>query len=170
MTTTINLTQHTATPEQGCTEVRNKEFLKALLTFNEIPTKSAMEARAAAICFLAAETLGEMPEKAMIGGAPFFMSTLEKALKERGVQPVYAFSRRESVEEIQEDGSVIKKNVFKHICFVEAEYKENGHLMAAAPELYEALEMLVSNSSVQVAQPNDCEIAEKALAKARGES
>lgn len=119
--TIINLTQHQATPEQGCIEVGRKDHLKELLTFVEIPSKQEMEDRAEMILFMIEETLGEMPEKAMIGGAPFFMSTLEKALKERGVTPVYAFSQRESVEEVQEDGTVVKRNVFKHIGFVEAE-------------------------------------------------
>jgi hypothetical protein len=57
-------------------------------------------------------------DAAMIGGAPFFMSTLEKTLKEYGIKPLYAFSKRESVEE-NENGIIIKKSIFKHIGFVE---------------------------------------------------
>ena len=42
-------------------------------------------------------------------------------------------------------------------------------LMAASQDLYAALEAFVNNSSVQVNQPYECERAEAALAKARGE-
>ena len=59
-------------------------------------------------------------EAAMIGGAPFFMSALEAALKERGVRAVHAFSRRESGEERLPDGSVRKTQVFRHAGWVEA--------------------------------------------------
>ena len=45
----------------------------------------------------------------------------------------------------------------------------NISLIAAAPDLYEALEAFVNNSSVQVNNPVECERAEIALAKARGE-
>ena len=55
---------------------------------------------------------------AMIGGAPWMMSALEGALLDAGVQPVYAFSVRESVEQVQPDGSVRKVNVFRHVGFV----------------------------------------------------
>lgn len=57
--------------------------------------------------------------KVMIGGAPFFTASLEHALKEKGIQPVYAFSKRVSTEIQQKDGSVEKVNVFKHLGFVE---------------------------------------------------
>ena len=47
------------------------------------------------------------------------MSSLEKHLKINNIQPMYAFSVRESIEVVNDDGSVTKKNVFKHIGFVE---------------------------------------------------
>ena len=56
----------------------------------------------------------------MIGGAPFLMAPLESKLIEFGLDPVYAFSRRESVETVQDDGSVRKTTVFNHIDFVPA--------------------------------------------------
>ena len=59
----------------------------------------------------------------MIGGAPFFMSALERALLDVGITPLYAFSIRESVEKAAEDGTVTKINVFKHVGFVEANLK-----------------------------------------------
>ena len=33
---------------------------------------------------------------------------------------LYAFSVRESVESVEPDGSLVKKNVFRHLGFVEA--------------------------------------------------
>jgi len=118
----LNLTQHRATPKQVAAGVwelpaEDKEWVRGLLTFEEPPTRSELRRRARLLA-LFAEAAGA--EKAMIGGAPFFMSTLEKALKEVGVQPVYAFSRREVVEEPQPDGSVKKGAVFRHLGFVEA--------------------------------------------------
>ena len=55
----------------------------------------------------------------MIGGAPFLMGALESELKNRGIQPMYAFSVRDSVEKQNPDGSVTKQNVFKHAGFIE---------------------------------------------------
>ena len=54
----------------------------------------------------------------MIGGAPFLMGALESALLDYGITPVYAFSKRESVEEVQKDGSVKKINIFRHAGFI----------------------------------------------------
>lgn len=50
------------------------------------------------------------------------------------------------------------------ICHGEA----NARLISAAKELYSALEGFVSNSSAQVSLPDECELAERALAKALG--
>jgi hypothetical protein len=55
----------------------------------------------------------------MIGGAPYLMGALEKALRECGFTPVYAFSKRESIDQPQPDGSVRKVAVFRHLGFVE---------------------------------------------------
>ena len=50
--------------------------------------------------------------KAMIGGAPFLMPTLERELRAVGIIPLYAFSKREAVED-PETGA--KTSVFRHI-------------------------------------------------------
>lgn len=55
----------------------------------------------------------------MIGGAPFLMPVLDKALRNYGHRPIYAFSKRESVEKTNPDGTVVKTSVFKHAGFVE---------------------------------------------------
>lgn len=86
----LNLTQHTATPEQitaGVTDLpaAQQAQLHALLTFDDLPTAADIADRAAAIA-----------------------------------EPVYAFSRRESVERTGENGQVLKTAVFRHIGFIEA--------------------------------------------------
>ncbi len=130
----LNLTQHQATAEQiaaGVEDMHEKESekLKKLLTFDEIPSEDGILNRARAIAFLAASQNFAVCDDdeavkpythAMIGGAPFLMSALESCLLDDFLTPVYAFSQRQSVEELQEDGSVKKVNVFKHAGFVPA--------------------------------------------------
>lgn len=53
----------------------------------------------------------------MIGGAPFFMRYLEVALLDQSVEPVYAFTCRET-KEITVDGGLQKTSVFRHVGFV----------------------------------------------------
>lgn len=118
----LNLTQHAASPEQkraGVVDLpaEKQAHLRLLLTFDAVPSIEEMQDRAEVI---ASELASGAERQAMIGGAPFFMRHLEDALHSWGIQPVYAFSRRESVEEVQTDGSVTKRNVFRHAGFVEA--------------------------------------------------
>lgn len=108
----INLTQHKASAEQlavGVIDVSSS--LTELLTFSNIPSMEDMQERAHALASIA--TISGC-KSAMIGGAPYFMSTLEKALLAAGVTPLYAFSVRSSVEV---DG--VKTSVFQHAGFVE---------------------------------------------------
>jgi len=128
----INLTQHVATSEQveeGVVDLPAdyQANLRALLTFDSLPDRREVVARAEAIGEIAEafavdsgaiDSGGEI--RAMIGGAPFLMRALEDALMDRGITPIYAFSRRESVEERQPDGSVRKINFFRHAGFVPA--------------------------------------------------
>ena len=116
----INMTQHTATPEQIEAGVFDPtpviaQQIKTLLTFDEIPSPNEMARRAKLLAVLADEAGADA---AMIGGAPFFMSALERTLAGLRVKPLYAFSRRESVEEVV-NGQTVKKSVFKHAGFVE---------------------------------------------------
>jgi hypothetical protein len=115
----INLTQHSATPEQLAQGVRDLEQVERvelghLLTFDEIPSLEEMQHRAEQIYQLVPDD----EQEAMLGGAPFFMSTLEDKLLGHFIDCYYAFSRRESVEEAMPDGAVKKSSVFKHIGFV----------------------------------------------------
>ena len=95
------------------------ELIK-LLTFEELPDSCEIHERALQICALVESTFQEVePKVLLLGGAPFLMGTLELYCILRGWKPVYAFSKRESVEELQPDGSIKKISVFKHAGFVE---------------------------------------------------
>ena len=133
-TVILNLTQHAATTEQlkaGVVDLSERKLseLKVLLTFDNIPSAAELKDRAEKIERLAVSFLCEItPENellddvdlaAMIGGAPFFMATLESHLKERAIRPLYAFSRRDSVEVATPEG-VVKQAVFRHLGFYEA--------------------------------------------------
>jgi hypothetical protein len=128
----LNLTQHVATSEQKAQLVVEPRMCKAkiqkLLTFEEIPTKEEIEARAKELARIAVseasmyagDTDNEIwITRVMIGGAPYLMGALENAVRECGFTPVYAFSKRESEEIPQPDGSVRKVQVFRHCGFVE---------------------------------------------------
>jgi len=120
--TIINLTQHAATAEQlaaGVFDVPNEGARRELLmqlTFGDLPEDGEIVERAAAVASIA---MAFGARAAMIGGAPYLMSALERELREGGITPLYAFSRRESVEEKLPDGSVRKVAVFRHLGFVE---------------------------------------------------
>jgi hypothetical protein len=128
----LNLTQHNSTDEQKAQLVVEPRMCKAkiqkLLTFEEIPTKEEIEARASELAEIAVSEAnhyaGETDNKiwitrVMIGGAPYLMGALENAVRECGFTPVYAFSKRESIDQPQPDGSVRKVAVFRHLGFVE---------------------------------------------------
>ena len=117
----LNLTQHPATEDQaaeGVFEPANKQEIQKLLTFTEVPSSDVLHQRAARLAEIAKE---HGVESAMIGGAPFFMSTLEKALNEVGVEPLYGFSLRTIVEETASNGEVKKTSVFVHAGWVRVE-------------------------------------------------
>ena len=116
----LNLTQHYATPDQVAAGVVDapadvRETLVSLLTFDEAPTPMGVARRARRIAELAV-SLGA--DFVMIGGAPYLMASLEKALFAAGIEPFYSFTRRETVESMQPDGSVKKMAVFRHAGWV----------------------------------------------------
>ena len=121
----INLTQHNASPEQVAAGVVDvpaelKSDLSALLTFTTLPTKEELSEAAMKVATMAVICCqGSDAPAAMIGGAPFFMASLEMALRHYGIKPLYAFSERVSEEQEQTDGSIRKVNIFKHKGFVE---------------------------------------------------
>jgi len=120
----LNLTQHQATADQLSAGVvdfdaTNRAKLSALLTFDNLPSAGLIGEIAEAIADLAIyegeNEDGVIPTRAMIGGAPFLMPTLEKALIAVGITPCYAFSKRMVIKEA--DG-VKERIVFKHEGFV----------------------------------------------------
>jgi hypothetical protein len=128
----LNLTQHVVTAEQKAQLVVEprmcKTEIRELLTFEEIPSKEEIESRATKLAEIAVSEAsmyaGETDNvvwitRVMLGGAPYLMGALEKAVRECGFTPVYAFSQRESEEITQPDGSVRKVQVFRHCGFVE---------------------------------------------------
>ena len=150
----LNLTQHDPTPEQieagvTCGDIPNEQALvefRKLLTFDTLPTPLEVRQRAQQIAEYARKTttlvdyggdsglcVNEPFSRAMIGGAPFLMPPLEEALRRVGITPLYAFSTRESVEQVQPDGSVRKVAVFRHQGFVgcEADEPEEVELLSA---------------------------------------
>ena len=107
----------------------NAEWLAEMLTFNEVPLVVDRIARAKKLVRGVILSLGgydpkrlnplwKRGQKVMIGGAPFFMSILEKVLVSYLFVPVYAFSERVSVDVVREDGTTNKTSVFKHVDFV----------------------------------------------------
>ena len=131
----VNLTQHDTTPEQradGVADRLHPGLLSDLLTFDKLPSPEGIDARAEAIARHAVSVYErwEIPAgtrdydasdwpQAMIGGAPFLMAALERALIRYRICPVYAFSVRESVEAPQSDGSVRKVAIFRHLGLVQ---------------------------------------------------
>ena len=116
----LNFTQHAATAEQvaaGVIDLMQHDLasLKELLNFVGLPTADEIYERAYAIAALAENLFAET---VMVGGAPFLMPVLQKALQMRGITVLYAFSERVSVEKLV-DGVVVKTNEFKHVGFVE---------------------------------------------------
>lgn len=137
----VNMTQHTLTTDQidgfnGFNGIAGdvyltlepnpacKQVVQKLLTFETIPTSETINDRAeklAQMCIgmVSANLPSEGEIYALIGGAPYLMASLENALRERKIHPVYSFSERQSVETTMPDGTVKKSNVFKHVGFIE---------------------------------------------------
>lgn len=128
----VNLTQHPASADQiavGVVDLVGEGLteLKATLTFDTLPDAQEIRGCAERIAELACynglsgdEGDSPMPEQAMIGGALWLMAPLAAALRGRGIEPVFAFSVRETEEQMQADGSTRKVAVFRHAGFVPA--------------------------------------------------
>lgn len=124
----INLTQHPATADQLAAGVADlpadqRAILAKALTFESLPTRGEIVAAAGIIAGLAASAGPAphiLPDAAMIGGAMWLMAPLAAAVEARGIEALFAFSQRESVDELQADGSVRKTAIFRHVGFVPA--------------------------------------------------
>lgn len=131
----LNLTQHLASADQlkaGVADLpdADRAHLVRLLTVDTLPSRAEIDERCADIATLASlhepVCLQAMIGSAQVsgnaqvdGGAPWMMSALEAALMDVGIEPVYAFSVRKSVDQHQPDGSVRKVAMFRHAGFVE---------------------------------------------------
>jgi hypothetical protein len=122
MSKIMNFTQHTPTAEQREAGVYDPERIgeiRELLTFDEIPDQEEISYRAMVLANIAArESKKTGAKQVMIGGAPYLMPLLHLYLEKRGLVPVYAFSKRISEETVNPDGTVTKKQIFRHIGFV----------------------------------------------------
>lgn len=122
MNPVLNLTQHKATPDQIAVGVFDapddlREIIADLLTFDQPPTHAQMRVRARELARIVSMF---QVDKVMVGGAPFFMGPLVAELRYIHRASLFAFSRRESVDQPQPDGTVRKVAVFKHAGFVPA--------------------------------------------------
>lgn len=116
----LNLTQHIASPDQieaGVIEPNDKLKVQMTLTFETIPTREEILERCDALVAIAQ---ANGASEVMIGGAPYLMAPLEKALRFARIKPVYSYTDRVSVDILQEDGSTKVEKVFKHLGWVEA--------------------------------------------------
>ena len=126
----MNMTQHPATQEQFLDGVFDlpaewRETISTLLTVDDFPHRSARQTveenileRCRQLADIA-DRLADGVKIIMIGGAPFMMAPLEQALTLKQFRVFYAFSRRESSETKQPDGSIQKVSVFRHEGFIE---------------------------------------------------
>ena len=125
MTRIINLTQHTATQSQldaGVEELKPelKERLLKALNFIGVPTYKDIQEAADEMYHIMHKysycyTCIDVPAF-MVGGHPALMCALTQFSSIYRMK--FAASDRVSEEVIQEDGSVRKINVFKHIGFI----------------------------------------------------
>lgn len=131
MSGVLNLTQHAASPDQVAAGVLDlpadeRDAVAALLTFDLCPDAAEVVDRAADLAEIAALSSAWPGDGApadgrvMVGGAPWLMAPLVAALQALYLVPVFAFSRRESVDTVQPDGSVRKSAVFRHAGWVHA--------------------------------------------------
>lgn len=127
--TILNLTQHAASAAQLAEGVYDappeiQEEIRSLLNFETLPTTEVVKERAWRLAAIADRLRAP---SVMIGGAPYLIGPLSLRLRYAGRIPLFAFSRRESVETVQEDGSTRKTNVFRHLGFVEGEALPEEH-------------------------------------------
>ena len=127
--TIINLTQHPATADQKNAGVEDLPaetipYLKELLTFDEPPTLDEMDKRCEGILFdilMGHEVWNDNAgsHEAMIGGAAYFLPVLAETLRQHGIKPVHAFTKRVVEESLDAEGKRVKTSVFKHVGFVD---------------------------------------------------
>ena len=123
----INLTQHQTTAEQvaqGVVDLQGETLHSSkIVNFVGMPTNGVIHDRAFDIARIASQSGAEA---AMIGGAPYLMPHLQKALQSaRGIAVLYAFSERVSVERVV-DGWLLRLTSSKHVGFVKLQFNFFG--------------------------------------------
>lgn len=124
----LNLTQHQPTDEQS--EAGLTPALAEIANLITFSAQELLEAESIELLFLdrASKILSVIFKNyglswegrpVMLGGMPAFTAFLQNFLKALNFSVLYAVSDRISVEETLEDGSVVKRSVFKHIGFIE---------------------------------------------------
>ena len=117
----LNLTLYPATPTHGIVELdlADASILQEALAFKTLPTQADLEARAETIAWLAGTRLARAKAPcAIIGGAPYLMAPLERALLRKGITPLHAFTVCELVSEVLPDGSTREVSSLRHGGFV----------------------------------------------------
>jgi hypothetical protein len=112
----LNLTQDQI--DAGVVEpnYKSKQRIIQLLSFEEVPTRKELIERAKALSEI---VYGLGYRKAMIGGASYLMGLLSFHLQARGITPLHSFTKRNTIEVNQPDGTVKKVVTFKHITLIE---------------------------------------------------
>ena len=118
----LNITQHKATKEQIADGIvqpsaDDKVTIERILTFDKITncTQESIEDRADKLVAICKEYKAD---GALIAGAPWLMSLLEKKLMFACVKSYYAFSERVCEEKVV-DGKTITTRTFKYGGLVE---------------------------------------------------
>lgn len=117
----FNCTQHQPTADQIAEGVEPADAtIGKAITFSPSQVSfSQLKLSAEQVVERLLELGARKDSRVMIGGAPYFMSALERALLEAGMCPMYALSERISVDTLQNDGTMPKSVVFRHEGFYE---------------------------------------------------
>ena len=83
----------------------DKEYIRSLLTFDEIPSVEKLQEVAIELAEYASS---QETDSVMIGGAVHLMPYLIFELNKRGIDAYYSFSRRVSEDFMQDSDVVIK--------------------------------------------------------------
>lgn len=117
----FNCTQHQPTADQIADGVESTDtiIVDAITFAPSQVNQSWLKLSAERVTERLIELGAKKDSRVMIGGAPYFMATLEKALLQAGMRPLYALSERVSKDVLQADGTMTKSVVFRHEGFYE---------------------------------------------------
>jgi hypothetical protein len=116
----LNLTQHLCTKiqkEQGVIEPADKEYIKGLITFEDIPEIEDLRSRANKLVDVCRQ---EQVKFALVAGAPFWLIVLEFYLRLHGITPLHSFSKRIAYDHKNDDGTVQSIKTFVHAGWIQS--------------------------------------------------